>query len=120
MKSDYDYYVIGCDSSNLTPLPQQQFQQIYDRPVSGISLLKGVISSYKTFQQTYAASQAGDLVRSLVRLGKTAAGDTGSQDEGGAASSVREPRSPQEPVLTGQAARPLPNADAPDTAFWRT
>lgn len=97
MKSDYDYYVIGCGNSNLTPLPQQQFQQ------------------------TYVSSEEGDIVSTLVRLGKAAAGDTGSLDgEGGAASGVRQPRSPQEPVLTGQAARSLPSVDAPDTAFWRT
>lgn len=79
------------------------------------------------FQMTYAASQInGRLsnqspVARLVRRGQIVAGGGGSNmEEGGTASGVRQPRSPPEPVLSGQAARPLPNTDAPDTDFWRS
>lgn len=107
MKSDYNYYVIGCDGTRLMPLPQWRFQLAY-------------ATSQRGWRLAYGPLRGGE-VAGLVRRGKIAAGDGHSDlEEGGAASGVRQPRSPQEPVLTAQAARPLPSADAPDTAFWRT
>ena len=118
MGSDYEHYLAGCRSEGVTPLSEWRFRLLY----TGHLRRQGQALAEPDPRRAPASSPALEHIADLVRLGqKIEAKVRREGDEpGAAASGVREPRVPLEPLLCGCAARPLPTPDDPDQSFWRT
>ena len=116
MSSDYEHYVAGCRSEGVAPLSAWRFRLLY----SGHQRLQDLMERdpHRAPISSAALQRIADLVRRGQEIAATVRPD--EDEPGTAASGVREPRVPFEPILTGCAARPLPTPDAPDQSFWRT
>lgn len=114
--TDYECYLLGCQSAGLAPLKKWRFQLLQKQYLRWTSELER--KPEQDAIPPFVLEQLALLVAEGYRIA------AGSRDEGEepgtAACGVREPRVPLEPVLAGSAARSLPYADAPDLSFWRT
>ena len=124
MESEYDYYLIGCRTKNVKPLSPWRFRVAYawyqreaDKPFAEILAL-----GLKQRAELVARLDRYKTLAELVLLGyKPAQFIRPPEDDKPdlTPSGDREPRVPNDPVLTGCAARSLPSPNAPDQSFWR-
>lgn len=116
MENDYECYLLGCRSAGVEPMERERFRLLQE------ASLRHAAGAEPDRHGDPVPPFILERLATLVAEGyKIAAGGSAEGDEpGAAASGVREPRVPLEPVLAGCAARPLPTADAPDQSFWRT
>ena len=114
-QTDYECYLLGCESAEVEPLEEWRF-----RVVQKEYLRRPDISAWSSPSpiSEFVLEQLARLVAEGCKI--KAGGNGNSEEPGAAASGVREPRVPREPVLAGSAARSLPSPDTPDSSFWRT
>ena len=115
--TDYICYQFGCQSAGIKPLEEWRFRLLQEEYLRRASELE------QTLAQSAIPSLVLEQLALLVAEGyKIAAGgeNTDGEEPGVAASGVREPCVPREPVLVGSAARSLPSPNTPDSSFWRT
>lgn len=129
MKTDYDFYLIGCREWGVKPISLWRFNAAYGKYRRGLSQDLG--ASFPDLaperrQRIIGRWQHLQLLADLVSHGREVherarRHGTDEDSPGAAGAGMREPRPPQVPVLTGCAARPLPNPEDPlkGQAWWR-
>lgn len=115
MRTDYDYYVMGCRHWEMVPLSRWRFTVAY---AAYQRMLKWAMTDWQNLTpkrrpRIVARWNRSRSLDALVRCGKDLAARAwnGDDDAGTAGAGDREPRIPLTPLLSGCGARPLPAAD---------
>lgn len=112
--TDYECYLLGCESAGIEPLEEWRFRMLQ------FEILRRANAPEQAGQSPISAFVLEQLALLVAGGYKIAAGGNADGEEPGAAAGDREPRVPLEPVLAASAARSLPSSDSPDTSSWRT
>lgn len=114
MKTDYDYYLLGCRYREVPPLSRWRFTVAYAKYRQWQRLEIDQMASPKRqsriARRWYLLKYVADLVAEgqdiAARAGRFEDGEDGTTGAGD-----REPRTPRTPVLCGCGARSLPYPD---------
>lgn len=125
MKTNYQYYVLGCHDADLLPVSAWRFNIAYGKYLRGMGReMQDILSRDARHRPRILARwQRLQFLADLVRRGQDIADRarrySGDDEEPGAAGAgVREPLPPRVPVLAGTAARPLPSDDPMKGVEW--
>lgn len=127
MKTNYQYYVLGCHDAGLLPVSAWRFAIAYGKYLRdrGSETRDMLGHDVRHRSRLLARWQRLQFLADLVRRGQDVADRArrfgSDEDEPGAAGAgVREPVPPRVPVLAGCAARPLPSEDPlKGNEWWR-
>lgn len=113
--TDYECYALGCRNAGEEPLEEEHFQALQEEYLRRANT-QGLWADRSPIPQ-FVLEQLAVRVAEGYKI--AAGGREDGEEPGAAASGVREPRVPREPVLAGSAARSLPSSHTPDQSFWR-
>jgi hypothetical protein len=127
MKSDYDYYLIGCREMGVTPIRRWRFDLAYAkyRRARMQDLEARLPLNPRKRQRVVARWSRLRMLGDLVRQGRDIAdrvkhSNPGEDEPGAAGAGMREPIPPRQPVLVGCGALSIPQDNDPhDNVWWR-
>lgn len=112
METDYECYLLGCESAGIEPLKEWRF-----RVLQAEFLRRAEVSEWSSPSpiSEFVLEQLASLMAEGCKI--KAVGSADGEEPGAAAAGVREPRVS---VLSASTACSLPSPNTPDSSFWRT